>query len=149
MHVYRTVSEDVEWAQNGVVATVINGEAIPVVQHRIADAGFIYLDIIPMGADKVFVRSLSESYVTTVVDGAKEFFTLVFSKWERWDKEAAPFRRGAWLLTSGQYMIEKVRLDYARVMIATDAMEVIKGAKKLLVDGAMVEVKIMEEWGYA
>ncbi|MCI64275.1 sulfate transporter, partial [Trifolium medium] len=28
-------------------------------------------------------------------------------------------------------------------------MEVIKGAEKLLVDGVMVEVKIMEAWGYA
>ncbi|MCI89679.1 sulfate transporter, partial [Trifolium medium] len=41
---------DVLWAQNGVVATVINGEAIPVVKNRIADAGFPELAIIPMGA---------------------------------------------------------------------------------------------------
>ncbi|MCI43962.1 sulfate transporter, partial [Trifolium medium] len=47
------------------------------------------------------------------------------------------------------YTVEKVRLDYARVLIATSAIEVIKGAEKLLVDGVMVEVKIMEEWGYA
>ncbi|MCI43296.1 hypothetical protein A2U01_0064533, partial [Trifolium medium] len=33
------------------VATVINGEAISVVQNRIADAGFKELAIIPMGAD--------------------------------------------------------------------------------------------------
>ncbi|MCI35645.1 sulfate transporter, partial [Trifolium medium] len=27
--------DDVKWAQNGLVATVINGEAVPVVQNRI------------------------------------------------------------------------------------------------------------------
>jgi hypothetical protein len=54
-------------------------EAIPMVQHRITDVGFNDLDIIPMGADKVFVRSLTEIDVATVVDGAKEFFNLVFS----------------------------------------------------------------------
>ncbi|MCI53476.1 hypothetical protein A2U01_0074723, partial [Trifolium medium] len=30
---YNPTAEDVNWAQNGVVATVINGEAIPVVQN--------------------------------------------------------------------------------------------------------------------
>ncbi|MCI43074.1 sulfate transporter, partial [Trifolium medium] len=49
---YKPKLEDVQWAQNGVVATIINGEAIPVVQNRIADAGFTELAIIPMGADK-------------------------------------------------------------------------------------------------
>ncbi|MCI53794.1 hypothetical protein A2U01_0075041, partial [Trifolium medium] len=28
---YRAKSDDVKWAQNGIVATVINGEAVPVV----------------------------------------------------------------------------------------------------------------------
>jgi hypothetical protein len=52
---YRTKSDDVQWAHNGLVATVINGEAIPVVQNRITDAGFNNVEVIPMGADKVFV----------------------------------------------------------------------------------------------
>ncbi|MCI51534.1 sulfate transporter, partial [Trifolium medium] len=32
---YRSKSDDVKWAHNGLVATVINGEAIPVVQNRV------------------------------------------------------------------------------------------------------------------
>ncbi|MCI20005.1 DUF4283 domain protein, partial [Trifolium medium] len=47
---YKPMPEDVNWAQSGVVAIVRNGEAIPVVQNRIADAGFKELAIIPMGA---------------------------------------------------------------------------------------------------
>ncbi|MCI96523.1 hypothetical protein A2U01_0117823, partial [Trifolium medium] len=31
MKSYRTRSDDAEWARNGIVATVYNGEAIPVV----------------------------------------------------------------------------------------------------------------------
>ncbi|MCI78543.1 sulfate transporter, partial [Trifolium medium] len=35
---YRTSTDDVKWAQNGMVVTVINGEAVSVVQSRIVDA---------------------------------------------------------------------------------------------------------------
>ncbi|MCI82341.1 sulfate transporter, partial [Trifolium medium] len=52
MRSYRAKSDDVKWVQNGIVATVINGEAVLVVQNRITDAGFIDLVLIPMGADK-------------------------------------------------------------------------------------------------
>ncbi|MCI34757.1 hypothetical protein A2U01_0055978, partial [Trifolium medium] len=76
---YRSQSDDVKWAQNGLVATVINGEAIPVVPNRISDAGFDDLVLIPMGADKVFVRSLEGVDALSIVNGAKEFFKLVFS----------------------------------------------------------------------
>jgi len=38
-----------------MVASVLNGEAIPVLQQRIFDAGFEKLDIIPLGADKVLL----------------------------------------------------------------------------------------------
>ncbi|MCI91578.1 sulfate transporter, partial [Trifolium medium] len=37
---YRPNVNDAKWARQGVVATVKYGEAIPVVQARIADAGF-------------------------------------------------------------------------------------------------------------
>ncbi|MCI36134.1 DUF4283 domain protein, partial [Trifolium medium] len=80
---YRSMSDDVKWVQNGLVATVINGEAIPVVQNRISDTGFGDLVIIPMGADKVFVRSSDGVDALSIVSGAKEFFKLIFSHWMR------------------------------------------------------------------
>ncbi|GAU41856.1 hypothetical protein TSUD_366030 [Trifolium subterraneum] len=49
---YQTKSDDVQWTHNGLVATIINGEAIPLVQNRITDAVFNDIVIIPMGADK-------------------------------------------------------------------------------------------------
>ncbi|PNX63322.1 putative sulfate transporter, partial [Trifolium pratense] len=93
--------DDVKWARNGVVATVINGEAIPVVQNRISDAGFKDLVLIPMGADKVFVRSMEDVDAMTTFNNAKEFFQLVFSFWTRWDKDELRYRRGAWVRLYG------------------------------------------------
>ncbi|PNX62600.1 putative sulfate transporter, partial [Trifolium pratense] len=58
MRSYRSTPVDADWVHNGIVATIFNGEAIPVVQNRILDAGFNDVVLIPMGADKVFVRSL-------------------------------------------------------------------------------------------
>jgi hypothetical protein len=54
-----------------VVATVLNIEAISVIHTHIFDAGFDDLDIIPLGADKVFICSLLAE--------AKDFFNLFFS----------------------------------------------------------------------
>jgi len=41
---------------------------------RVEDGGFKDLDIIPLGADKVFIHSLSESNVSDIVGNAKQFF---------------------------------------------------------------------------
>ncbi|MCI64308.1 sulfate transporter, partial [Trifolium medium] len=76
MRNYRPKSDDVMWAQNGLVATVINGEVVLVVQNRITDAGFNVMVLIPMGADKVFVLSSGGNDAMVVVNSAKEFFKL-------------------------------------------------------------------------
>jgi hypothetical protein len=46
---YRTISDDVEWARCGVVATIANGEAVSMVRRRIEDAGFKGLDTLHLG----------------------------------------------------------------------------------------------------
>jgi hypothetical protein len=98
---YRSVPDNVEWASNGVVATVSNGEVIPVVRRRIADAGFSYVEITHLGVDKVFVRSMAGSDVVPILERAHEFFNLIFSYWERWKEKAMPFQRGAWVRLYG------------------------------------------------
>ncbi|KEH25709.1 RNA recognition motif [Medicago truncatula] len=59
LRMYRSTGEDLQWARSGFLASVINGEAIPVVQTRIEDAGFKDLDVIPLGDDRCgrFLRS--------------------------------------------------------------------------------------------
>ncbi|GAU35629.1 hypothetical protein TSUD_30470, partial [Trifolium subterraneum] len=171
---YQTKTVDMQWARNEVVATVINGEAISVVQSRITDASFNDLVIIPMGADKVFVRSVAGVDAMTTVSNAKESFKLVFSNWMRWENDVLPYRRGAWVRLYGVPMhawninffklcvfdcgrflradscsAENDRLDFARVLIATPDLDIIKRVEMILVDGSPVEIKIVEEWGYA
>ncbi|PNX85375.1 putative sulfate transporter, partial [Trifolium pratense] len=173
MRSYRTKPIDAKWAQDGLVATIINGEAVPVVQGRLTDAGFSDLALSPMGADKVFVRSLSGVDVLAVVNDAKDFFHLIFSSWTRWGGFVEPYRRGAWVrlygvplqawnliffklcvMECGKFLrldncsMEKGRLDFARVLIATSVLEVVNKVETVLVDGVQVAVRIVEEWGY-
>jgi hypothetical protein len=170
---YRSNVEDLRWARNGVTATVINGESIPVVQDRIADAGMTDIDIILLGADKVFIRSISEVSVTTILNDAKEFFAHFFVNIMRWEKNVVPFQQGAWfrlygiplhawnesffklcILDVGRFLrsdsctVEKERFDYARILVATTSFEIINCFEKLSIDGVIVTVKIVEEWGF-
>jgi len=55
--IYRSREEDLKWARRCMVGTVINGESIPLIHNRVEDRGFKDLDIIPLGADKVFIHS--------------------------------------------------------------------------------------------
>jgi hypothetical protein len=43
---------------------------------------------------------------------------------------------------------DKDILDFARVLIATPALDIVTKIERILVDGALVEIKIVEEWGY-
>ncbi|GAU37762.1 hypothetical protein TSUD_102790 [Trifolium subterraneum] len=171
---FRTTPDDVKWAQNGLVATIINGEAVPVVQNRITDAGFNDLILVPMGAGKVFVRSSAGVDARAIVNGAKDFFTLLFLNWERWGNEGFPYQRGAWVrlygipihawnvnffkmcvfdcgrfLRADSCSADWDKLDFARVLIATPDLEIIKRVESVLVDGTLTKIKIVEEWGYA
>lgn len=69
---YRSLDHDLLWASKGLVVTVLNGEAIPVVQCCIFYAGFENIDIIPLGADKVLVRSTNDGDVSIILSEAAE-----------------------------------------------------------------------------
>jgi hypothetical protein len=51
-------------------------------------------------------------------------------------------------LRSDSYTTARDRLDYARVLISTTALAVVKKVEQLLVDGSLVEIQIIEEWGF-
>jgi hypothetical protein len=98
---YRSDDIDVSWASKGLVMSVVNGEAIPVVQRRIFDAGFENLDIIPLGADKVLVRTSDNEDVSHVLSKATDFFDHFFSQPVKWNKEVSIRERGAWVRIYG------------------------------------------------
>jgi hypothetical protein len=75
---YRSDLDDVNWARAGVVATVSNGEVILVVRRRIADAGFTDMEVIHLGADKVFVRSTAGLDVAPMLESARASFSIFF-----------------------------------------------------------------------
>jgi len=91
----------------------------------------------------------------------------------QWDKGDVPFHRGAWLrlygiplhawneyffklcvMECGRFLrtdmcsLEKERFDYARVLVSTPSLDIIFVVEKLLIDGVLMEVKIVEEWGF-
>ncbi|AET02659.2 DUF4283 domain protein [Medicago truncatula] len=173
LRMYRFIGEDLQWARSGFLASVLNGEAIPVVQTRIEDAGFKDLDVIPLGADRVFMRSASDVEVSTIIAGARDFFDHIFLNIVRWEKQSVPFQRGAWLrlygiplhawnenffklcvfecgrfLRSDGCSMEKERFDYARILIATSSLEVVNCVEKVVVDGVVVEIRILEEYEF-
>jgi len=75
---YRSSEKDLSWASKGVVLTMLNGEVIPVLQRRIYDAGFETINIIPLGADKVFLRSTDDGDVSNILSEAANFFNNFF-----------------------------------------------------------------------
>ncbi|GAU51140.1 hypothetical protein TSUD_411890 [Trifolium subterraneum] len=147
-----------------LVATITNGEAVPVVQSRIMDVGLNNLIIIPLGADKVFFRSMAGEDALEVVNNAKDFFSFIFSHWMRWDFRQQTYKRGAWVRLYGlpvhtwnvnffklcvfdcgtflrvdSCSADKDRLDFARVLIATPELEIVNTVVNVLVDGTLVK----------
>lgn len=164
--------DDLQWAWSGALANVVNGEAITVVQNRVEDAGFADLDIIPLVADRVFLRSKSDKETFTMLGEAKYFFDHFFKNIVRWEKAVVPSRRGAWLrlygiplhawnenffklcvMECGSFLhtddmsLDKGRFDYASVLISTPSLSIVSRVEGLSIDGQMVDIKIIEEWG--
>jgi len=44
--------------------------------------------------------------------------------------------------------LDKGRFDYARVLISTPSLDIVSCVDNLLIDGKLVEIKIIEEWGF-
>ena len=153
---------------------MLNSEAIPVLQRRIYDAGFVNLVIIPFGADKVFLRSLDDVEVSSTMSEASEFFNTFFSTPVRWTKDTLIRERGAWVWIYGvplhawnydffklcvydcgrlpkidDITLDRDSFDYARVLVSTSSLNLINSEASILVDGALLQFRIMEEWGVA
>jgi len=68
---YTSFEEDRLWALRGLIGTVVDGASIPLIQNRVEDAGFKDIDIITLGANKVFIHSLSYANISERVGEAK------------------------------------------------------------------------------
>ncbi|KEH16894.1 DUF4283 domain protein [Medicago truncatula] len=170
---YTSKDHDVLWASRGMIATVHNGEAIPVLQRRIYDAGFEHLDIITLGADKVLLRTDDDSDVLFLLSEASDFFDTFFTKPVKWKKDMVVRERGAWVRIFGVPLqacnpeffklcvydcgrmlkvddptLEKIHFDYARVLVSTSSLDLIISAANVMVYGVIFDLKIVEEGGF-
>jgi len=132
------------------------------------------LVIIPLGADKVLLRSPDGGDVISILSEAPDFFNLFFSNPTRWNKEGCLHERGAWvriygvplhawnfeffklcimdcgrLLRVDDSSLGKERLDYARVLASTSSLEILNLNTSVLIDGVLSKLNIIEEWGFS
>ena len=171
---YSSSADDVSWATKGVVVSVLNGEAISVLQRRIYDAGFDNLLIIPLGADKVLLKVSDEGDVLGMLSEASQFFDNFFSNPIRWNKDILVCERGAWVRIYGvplhawninffklcvmdcgrmlrvdDVTVDKGCLDYARILVSTTSLELLNLNISLVVDDAICRFKVIEEGGFS
>lgn len=58
------------------------------------------------------------------------------------------------VLDCGRYLrtdnvsLNKERFDYARILISTSSIDVVNVTEQILVDGVLLDIKIIEEWGF-
>jgi hypothetical protein len=168
---YISKPEDRMWANGGVVARVVSGESSLSLQQRVVDAGFVNIEVIPMGSDRVLLRCSNGEDIWKVFNDAIHFFGMLFSEVHQWSKEDT-YERGAWLriygtppqawneaffnlcvsgcgrfIRSDDCTVDRARLDFARVLISTSFLEVINSSADVVIDGTNHVIKIVEEWG--
>ena len=47
------------------------------------------------------------------------------------------------------FTLDKVRFDYAHVLISTSSLDIIKSAAMVMVVGSIFEFQFIEEWGFS
>lgn len=171
---YVSTVDDLDWATKCLVVSVVNGEAIPVLQRRISDAGFGSFLIIPLGADKVILKSPNGGDVKTILSEVPNFFNIFFANPTRWNTDFLVQERGAWariygvplhawnndffklsvmdrghLLRVDDITVEKERLDYARVLVSKCSLDILNLSTSLVIDGVLFKLKIIEELGFS
>ena len=151
--VYKSNDEDLKWAKSGMVASIIAGDSALALQQRVDEAGFGHVTVTPMGGDKVFIHCTGEEDIWQIFIDAIAFFSMLFTNVDKWSAKDIPYERGAWLRVYGvaihvwndyffklcvsgvgRFMhvdkctVDKARLDFARVLVTTPQIEIIKMA---------------------
>lgn len=93
--IYKSKLEDRNWANSGMVATVLEGESTLSLQQRIQDAGFVSINVTPMGGDRVFLHATHGKDIWQVFNGAVHFFGVIFNNIHRWSVTHIKYECGA------------------------------------------------------
>ena len=153
------------------MATIASGETTLSFQQRMDDTGFSHVEVIPMEGDRVFLRSRNNDDIWEVLNGAMDYFSMFLSEVHKWSPDDFRYERGAWLRVygtsahawnpiffklcvspCGKYvraddcMLDRERIDFARILITTSSLEVLNTTTDVLVGGCRFSIKLVEEW---
>ena len=98
---YKSLVEDRNWAEKGMVASVFEGDSTLSLQQRIEDAGFKTVVVTSMGGDRVFLTCTGGEDIWHVFNNALHFFGMLFYKLHKWSMADVQYERGAWLRIYG------------------------------------------------
>ncbi|AES70132.1 DUF4283 domain protein [Medicago truncatula] len=168
---YHSDNEDVVWASKGALATVLNGDFIPIVQQKIIDVGFENVRVVPRGGDNVILFCSGKEDMMSVYLAAADFFNCFFTDMRAWSltEDNVP-ERGVWLriygvplhvwhikflefISSSCGRMLKIdpcttnleRLDFARILVSTECLDTINAVENILIDDKHYSIKIVEE----
>jgi len=170
--VFKSCEEDRVWANSGMVAHIKAGDSVLSYKQCIADAGFPNVTVTPLGGDRVLLHCTSGDDFSTVLNGAYEFFGMLFSNFHKWSESLVRCERGAWLRVYGipvhawnatffrlcvsgigrflyvdECIVDKARLNYARILVVTPEIEIVNKLSDFIIDGRQYAIKLVEEWG--
>ncbi|CAI8615089.1 unnamed protein product [Vicia faba] len=167
---YTAKEEDMNWAKKGFVGKVHNNDEVSLLQQKIMDVGIFSLEVIPTGRDKVFLKVHEDEDMQSLINDAKEFFQHWFVKLDEWYPEAVMKDRYTWiriygipvhawnrsffeklcatmgkLISVDKVTEEKRRFDFARCLVRTISMETINKLVRVMVNGRIFLMKMVEE----
>ncbi|MCH96036.1 DUF4283 domain protein, partial [Trifolium medium] len=167
---YTANEEDLKWAKKGFIGRVHNFDEVPLLQQKIMDVGILSIRVIPMGGDKVFINVEEEEDFHSLVKDTEEFFQHWFKEIKEWSPEAMIAERYTWIrlfgvpvhawnrhffakvcITNGSLINldsateNKRRLDVARCLVRTTAMESINKVIKVKISGRVFAIRMVEE----
>jgi len=170
--VYKSREEDLNWAKSVMVATIFVGDSVLALQQRMDDAGFGHVKVTHVGGDKVFLHCTGEENILDVFNESIAIFSLLFSNIRKWSAKNFTYERGPWVRVYGvpvhkwnadfftlcvsgigKFMqldegtADKERFDFARVLVLTPQLEIIKKTTEFFIDGSKYSVNMLEEWG--
>ncbi|GAU23785.1 hypothetical protein TSUD_26930 [Trifolium subterraneum] len=119
---YLPLYEDTRWATNCRVARIRNGCCVSVVQQSLADAGLEGIRLIPLGGDNVLISPSLDIQGGDIFQSAASIFDN-FLAWNMIFFAELAETQGR-LLQVDECTVNKERMDFARILVATSFKEV-------------------------
>jgi len=122
--------------------------------------------------DTVFLHCNNGQDVWKLFNGVVHFFGMLFNNIHKWSESDVRYERGAWVrlygvpihawnvnffkvcvssigrfLQADICIVDKARLDFARILVATPNVEILNLSVEFSIDGRKFALKLVEEWG--